>query len=1153
MQTYTDIFNPPVTVQSGYRQHWGNLQGSANSLAIIHAARQHEGVTLLISQDTAAALAMHRALNFYQLATDQQARQVLLFPDWETLPYDYFSPHQDIISERLAILSQLSHLKHAIIVVSISTLMQRLLPRDYLHARSLIVKVGQNFHVDNMRERLESNGYHCVDTVREHGEFAVRGSIMDIYPMGCREPYRIDLLDDTVDTLRCFDPETQLTVRQMDAIQVLPAKEFPLDKAGIATFRQQWHEQFDVDHRQCSIYQDVTQGIAPAGIEYYLPLFFSHCNTLLDYLSVTGLIIHDDGLEGTITQVWQNIQQRYESQQGDLQRPILPVQKCFISSDELFAAIKPHSRIIMHTKSVNDKAGRYNFNTAEPPVVATDIRASEPLKALDTFIHKCSDKVLLCTESIGRREMLLDLLRQQDIHPQLFQSWSDFVNSEQRLGLCITTIDHGLWLPDESIIVMTPAQWLGEQIVQPRRRRQQRMSDEMLINHLIELKIGAPVVHIDHGVGRYRGLQRIELDDQNTEFLTLEYAQGAMLYVPIASLHLISRYAGSEESLAPLHPLGGEQWQKIKRKAAEKIHDVAAQLLDTYARRAARSGIAFQLPEHDYQRFAAAFPFAETPDQQAAIEAVLNDLQADTAMDRLICGDVGFGKTEVAMRAAFVTVFNDKQVAMLVPTTLLAEQHYHSFKDRFVDWPIRIDLLSRFRSTKEQKQVMDALKQGKIDILIGTHKLLQGDVSYQDLGLLIIDEEHRFGVRQKEQFKALRATVDILTLTATPIPRTLNMAMAGLRELSIIATPPARRLAVKTFVRKWDKGLIKEAIAREIHRGGQVYYLYNNVKTIDHVARQLQEWMPNLRIGIGHGQMQERQLEQVMADFYHQRNNILLCTTIIETGLDVPNANTIIIDRADKLGLAQLHQLRGRVGRSHHQAYAYLLTAENRSITRDAQKRLEAISEAQELGAGFMLATHDLEIRGAGELLGEDQSGQIHSIGFSLYSDMLERTVQAIQQGKTVNIESTLMHGSEINLHLPALIPDDYLPDVHTRLTLYKRIASAESDRELNDLQIEMIDRFGLLPIAAKNLFRVTAIKLKLQARGIKKMEASANGGKLIFSHDGPMDPVVLVNLIQADPDTYQLVGSDTLRFHQSLADHQQRFEFIEQLIQRLE
>lgn len=1138
------IFSPPNQTELGDRLRWGNLTGSSASLAIINAVQQADRLSVLITNNTATAIQLEQELEFY--ASDIE---IALLPDWETLPYDSFSPHEDIISERLTTLHRLKRLKQGLLIVPISTLMHRLLPQHYLDANTLQINIGDQFDIAAMRKKFEASGYRCVDTVYEHGEFALRGSIMDIYPMGSRLPFRIDLMDDEIDTLRTFDPETQRTIKQVQEINLLPGKEFPLDKEGISRFRDQWHDNFDVDHSLCPIYQDVSQGIAPAGIEYYLPLFFDNCCSLFDYLPSETQFFSQEGLDGASEQFWRDLHKRFEDLNIDPQRPLLPPTKVFIPSEEIFSNLKRYPRVVLHRDTLDEKMGTVNFAVSSPPFLAIDHKDEQPLSALKKQLKDTQARLLFCAESAGRRETLLELLQANGINPDIVDSWQAFIESSSPLAITIGNIDNGLYLPQQHILAVAESQLFGRQVMQSRRRRKSTDNGENSVKNLSELSIGSPVVHIDHGVGRYRGLQTIEAGGVCEEFLTLEYADGAKLYVPVSALDLICRYSGADEATAPLHRLGTDKWSKAKRKAAEKIRDVAAELLDIYARREARPGKSFEHPKQDYENFAAAFPFEETPDQKTAIDAVVADMEAKKATDRLVCGDVGFGKTEVAMRAAFVAIHNNKQVVILVPTTLLAQQHYQSFKDRFADWPANIEVLSRFKTAKEQNQVIADTAAGKIDILIGTHKLLNDQIKYSDLGLLIIDEEHRFGVRQKEKLKSLRAEVDILTLTATPIPRTLNMAMSGMRDLSIISTPPARRLSVKTFVRGHDKGLIKEALMREVLRGGQVYYLHNEVKDIDRVARELQELAPELRIGIGHGQLRERELEQVMTDFYHKRYNVLLCTTIIETGIDVPSANTIIIDRADKFGLAQLHQLRGRVGRSHHQAYAYLLTPGKKNMTTDATKRLEAISQAEDLGSGFMLATHDLEIRGAGELLGDDQSGQIHSIGFTLYMEMLERAVTALKEGKEIDLENPLQHGTEINLRLPTLIPDDYLPDVHTRLTLYKRIASANNNNALRELQVEMIDRFGLLPEAVKALFRSASLKLQAQQVGISKVEASSTGGKLEFTDNTSIDPMSLVQLVQTKPSTYKLAGATALRFEHELEEREQRFQFIEQLI----
>jgi len=1135
---------PPLPAASG-KQHWGNLPGAALSLAIAEAASNAKRFTLLLTADSQSAERLQEELAFFA-----PELPVLHFPDWETLPYDLFSPHQDIVSQRIATLYQLPELSHGVLVVPITTALHRLAPKRFLLGSSLVLDVGQKLDVEQMRLRLEAAGYRCVDTVYEHGEFAVRGALIDLFPMGSALPYRIDLFDDEIETLRTFDPENQRSIDKVESIRLLPAREFPLKKEAVTGFRARFRERFDVDFRRCPIYQDLSTGITPAGIEYYLPLFYEETATLFDYLPEDSQVFSLPGIEQAAEQFWNDVRNRYEERRVDPERPLLPPAELFMPVEDCFARLKLWPRVVASQQDVEPGIGRERFNAQTLPELAIESKASEPLGKLRQFLDGFPGRVLFTAESAGRREVLLELLARLKLRPQEVEGWGGFLASEERLAIAIAPLDEGLLLDEVALVAESPL--FGQRVMQRRRREKSRDGGDNVIKNLTELREGAPVVHIDHGVGRYQGLVTLEIEGQAQEFLLLQYADEAKLYVPVASLHLIARYTGSDDALAPLHKLGSETWQKAKRKAAEQVRDVAAELLDIYARRAARQGYAFKDPQVDYETFAAGFPFEETPDQQAAIDAVREDLLSAKPMDRLVCGDVGFGKTEVAMRAAFIAVHGGKQVAVLVPTTLLAQQHYNSFRDRFADWPVRVEVMSRFKSAKEVQNAITELADGKIDILIGTHKLLQDDVKFSNLGLVIIDEEHRFGVRQKEQLKALRSEVDILTLTATPIPRTLNMSIAGMRDLSIIATPPARRLSVRTFVMEANNPTIKEALLRELLRGGQVYYLHNDVKTIEKCAADLQALVPEARIAIGHGQMRERDLEQVMSDFYHKRFNVLVASTIIETGIDVPSANTIIIERADKFGLAQLHQLRGRVGRSHHQAYAYLLTPPRKAMTDDAQKRLEAIANAQDLGAGFVLATHDLEIRGAGELLGEGQSGQIQAVGFTLYMEMLERAVKAIRKGEQPNLEQPLGGGPEINLRLPALIPEDYLPDVHARLILYKRIANADDEDGLKELQVEMIDRFGLLPEPTKNLVRLTLLKLQAEKLGITKIDAGPQGGRIEFSADTSVDPMVLIKLIQSQPNRYKFEGATLFKFQVPMERPEERFNTLEALLERL-
>lgn len=1130
-----DLTAPPMP-KEGHTLQWPALPDSQFSLALAQTARLCKAPLLLITNNSEEAEQRRRELQFFIPEHGPEALPILSLPDWETLPYDTFSPHQDIVSERLSALYHLPDMKKGILIVPVSSLMHRLPPPSYIQGNSLMLSVGESLNVDRLRQRLSGAGYQHVDSVYEHGEFTVRGAIMDIFPMGSKLPYRIDLFDDEVESLRVFDPETQLSREKVKSIRLLPGKEFPLHEAGRTAFRARFRDMFDVDTRKCNLYQDISEGIASAGIEYYLPLFFDEISQLFDYLPTNTLILRDRQLDQPAQRFWQDINNRYEDRRHDRQRPILAPTELFLSPEELFRQLKAFSLI-----TVDHVAGMTDF-----PVLGADNTLASPLRALQSLIVSRPDwRMLFCAESAGRRETLAELLRSVGINSRPVDDWHAFIKSPEHVAITVASLDRGLMLPSSKLMVITESQLLGRRIAQRRRRRRANDNTDFIIRSLTELTPGAAVVHIDHGVGRYVGLQTLTIDGDKAEFLTLEYSNKAKLYVPVASLHLISRYGGTDPEHAPLDTLGNDTWQKNKRKAAEKIRDAAVELLDIYAKRESRTGHTFRVDDIDYEKFAAGFPFEETPDQLEAINSVIADMQSTRSMDRLVCGDVGFGKTEVAMRAAFIAVQNHKQVALLVPTTLLAQQHYESFRDRFAEWPVSIDLISRFRSSKQQEDTLERIRNGRVDIIIGTHKLLQNNILYKDLGLLVIDEEHRFGVQQKERIKAIRAEVDILTLTATPIPRTLNMAMSGVRDLSLIVTPPAKRLSVKTFVREQQDSLIKEAVLRELLRGGQVFYLHNEVKTIERTADHLRELIPEARVCVAHGQLPERELEVIMADFYHKRYNILVCSTIIETGIDIPSANTIIIDRADKLGLAQLHQLRGRVGRSHHQAYAYLLTPPPKVMTPDAEKRLDAISAASTLGAGFTLASHDLEIRGAGEILGEEQTGHLQKIGFTLYTEMLEEAVKAIREGRSPNIDLVLQSGSEINLRVPALIPEEYLPDIHTRLIMYKRIAGARDEDELRDLQVEMIDRFGLLPEPAKILFSVTQLKIRAEEMGISKVDASAQTGRIVFRQHTRIDPFSIVQLVQKQSKVYKLSGPTQLGFVHDKPTPAARIEFI--------
>ncbi|WP_018716790.1 transcription-repair coupling factor [Arhodomonas aquaeolei] len=1147
--TDNDPLVPRLPKGPGDRLHWYDLAGDSAALAVVAAARQHPEPTLVVTATPQQAQSLEAALGFF--AGGELPVRVL--PDWETLPYDVFSPHQDIISQRLRALHGLPSMGRGVLIVPGATLMQRIAPPSFLEATTLFLAEGDRLALEPMRERLERAGYRCVSEVMEHGEFAVRGSILDLFPMGADSPLRVDLFDDEIETIRRFDPESQRSSERVPEVALLPAREFPTGEEGIRRFRGNWRARFAGDPTDSVVYREVSEGHLPNGMEYYLPLFFEETATLFDYLPEGSLAVRVAGLDEALDGDWAQIGERYEQRRHDRERPLLTPESLYLRPDELRERLNALPQVYLHEEAPE---GAHGGSIRHPVTGLPDLRAepaaARPLAALESLLADEAGRVLFLAETAGRRERLMERLEQADLRVPAVADWTAFVAGDAPRAITTGPLERGFRLTEAGITLIPEAALFAERASQRRRRERPERDPDTIIRDLTDLSVGAPVVHEDHGVGRYIGLQTLNVGGVDTEFLTLEYAGGDKLYVPVASLHLVSRYTGLDTEHAPLHRLGSEQWDRARRKAAERARDVAAELLDIYARRAARGGHAYHYDPEDYRRFAEQFPFEETPDQERAIASVVNDLASEQPMDRVVCGDVGFGKTEVAMRAAFIGVQEGHQVAVMVPTTLLAQQHYQNFSDRFADWPVRVELLSRFRSKKEQNAVLADLAAGKVDIVIGTHKLLQSSVSYHNLGLVILDEEHRFGVRQKEQLKGLRASVDVLTLTATPIPRTLNMALSGMRDLSIIATPPARRLAVKTFVSEWNDALIQEACLRELHRGGQVYFLHNDVDSIERVARELTELLPDARVRIAHGQMPERELERVMLDFYHQRFNILVCTTIIESGIDVPSANTIVINRADRLGLAQLHQLRGRVGRSHHRAYAYLLAPPRRSMTADASKRLEAIAAHEDLGIGFTLASHDLEIRGAGELLGEDQSGQMQEVGFSLYTELLERAVRDIRAGREPALDRPLNQGTEVDLRIAALLPEDYLPDVHTRLVQYKRIANASDTEQLRELQVEMIDRFGLLPQPAKNLFRVTELKLAAEGLGIQRIEAGPGGGKIEFGDRPAVDPAALVRLVQEQPAVYRLEGQERLRFNRETEDADSRIREVEALLQTL-
>ncbi|STQ75465.1 transcription-repair coupling factor [Grimontia hollisae] len=1143
--TNNTLFNLSAPEKAGDTRVVANLHGASLPLTVATLAEQQNRFILMVVPDNQTALKLQPEIKQF---TGQECH---VFPDWETLPYDNFSPHQDIISDRIARLYQLPQQTSGILLIPVSTLMQRVMPHSFLVQHALMVKKGDRLSLEKLRHQLELSGYRHVDQVIEHGEYASRGSILDLFPMGSNQPYRIDFFDDEVDTIREFDPENQRSTQELDSINLLPAHEFPTDDDAVEQFRVRWRERFDARREPESIYQQVSKKIWPAGIEYWQPLFFDKTETLFDYLPKNTLLVTKGDLEASAKQFLKDADYRYDQRRVDPLRPLLPPSEIWQTIDELFGAFKRYPRIKVQFDQTELKAGRTNAPVSALPELTINQQLKEPLVALRQFTEAFTGKIVFSVETEGRREAMLDLLARIKIRPMVCGSLSEALDSPTDFSMVVGPADIGFQCENPNFALICESNLLGERVVQQRRRDNKKTtsSSDTIIRNLAELQIGQPVVHLEHGVGRYLGLQTLEAGGITTEYMTLEYQQGAKLYVPVASLHLISRYSGGAEESAPLHKLGGEAWEKARKRAAEKVRDVAAELLDVYAKRATKPGFAFKHDREAYLDFCAGFPFEETADQKQAINAVLSDMCQPIAMDRLVCGDVGFGKTEVAMRAAFLAVNNSKQVAVLVPTTLLAQQHFENFRDRFANQPVRVEVLSRFKSAKEQKLILADVAEGKVDILIGTHKLLQSDVIFHDLGLLIVDEEHRFGVRQKEKVKAMRANVDILTLTATPIPRTLNMAMSGMRDLSIIATPPSRRLAIKTFVRERESSLIREAVLREIMRGGQVYFLHNDIDSIEKTANELAELVPEARITVAHGQMRERELERIMSDFYHQRFNVLVCTTIIETGIDVPTANTIIMDRADHLGLAQLHQLRGRVGRSHHQAYAYLLTPHPKRMTKDAVKRLEAIASLEDLGAGFTLATHDLEIRGAGELLGDEQSGQIQSIGFTLYMEMLEQAVEALKEGKEPSLDDLLNQQTDIELRIPALLPDSYIPDVNTRLSLYKRIAGTKTPDDIEELRVELIDRFGLLPEAASNLLKIQLLKLHAAKLGIRKIDAHDRGGVIEFTQNAQIDPGFLVGLLQSHPSRYRFEGPTKLKIAESLTDRRERVAFIETLL----
>ncbi|WP_296870109.1 transcription-repair coupling factor [Tibeticola sp.] len=1132
--------------------------GSADALLIAELAQRERAAGRPCAVVTADATDAQRLID--ELAFFAPALRCALFPDWETLPYDNFSPHQDLISERLATLWRIQQRDREqgadVVLVPATTALYRLAPPSFLAAYTFHFKVGQKLDAARLKSQLTLAGYQHVTQAVSPGEYAVRGGLIDLFPMGSPMPYRVDLFDDEIDSIRSFDPDSQRSLYPVPEVRLLPGREFPMDEDARARFRQRWRELLEGDPTRSRIYKDMGAGIATAGIEYYLPLFFDETATVFDYLGVDAtLVLHGD-LDAAFQHFWQDTRERHRLLQGDPERPVLPPEALFLSAEQFYTRARDCAQLALRsgTSDVADSAWVQTL-----PELAVQRGADEPLARLQAHLRATPARALLLAESDGRRESLLDFLRNAGVSPPAFDSLAEFEASDERLGIATGALQSGFAWVERGLEFITETELFAAAPSARRRKKQEQVSDvDALIKDLSELNVGDPVVHSAHGIGRYRGLVNLDLGEKNPdgspalqEFLHLEYADKAVLYVPVSQLQLVSRYTGVSADEAPLHKLGSGQWERAKRKAAEQVRDTAAELLNIYARRAARQGHPFRFSAHDYEQFAADFGFEETADQKAAIHAVIQDMVSPRPMDRLVCGDVGFGKTEVALRAAFVAVTGGKQVAFLAPTTLLAEQHYQTLADRFSKWPVKVAEVSRFRSTKEVNATLKGLADGTVDIVVGTHKLLSSSTHFHNLGLLIIDEEHRFGVRHKEQMKALRAEVDVLTLTATPIPRTLGMALEGLRDLSVIATAPQRRLAIKTFVRNEGQGVIREAVLRELKRGGQVYFLHNEVETIENRRQKLQEMLPEARIAVAHGQMPERELERVMRDFVAQRHNLLLCSTIIETGIDVPTANTIVISRADKFGLAQLHQLRGRVGRSHHQAYAYLLVPDVDGLTKQAAQRLEAIQQMEELGSGFYLAMHDLEIRGAGEVLGENQSGNMMEIGFQLYNEMLAEAVKSLKAGKEPDLLAPLSVTTDINLHAPALLPESYCGDVHLRLSLYKKLATARSNEQIDTLLEELVDRFGKLPAQTQTLIDVHRLRVLSQPYGVVKVDAAPGVIHITFRPNPPIEPMKVIELIQKNRHI-KLVGNEKLRIERALPDPKARAQMVRDVLRAL-
>lgn len=1131
--------------KSGKKFYWGSLYGSAQALALIEFAKIQKQVVLVIADDIVHFDQLIKSLNFYNEGLD-----ILAFDNWEILAFDLFSPHPDITSSRLATLGRLPDIKQGIVVTTLESLSYKLCPIAFSKQYSFYLKIGDKLDRYSFTKKLLSIGYNNVTTVREHGEFSIKGSLIDLYPMGAKLPCRLDLFDQEIESIRTFDNTTQLSIEKVDLIYLLPAREFATNENSLEVFKKNYQNIFN--NTNDFIYTEVSESRLPGGIEFYLSLFFTHTNTLFDYLPNDAIIANNHTLNASINTMYKEIEQRHQHAQNNIERLPLPIEQVFIKKQELFSLIKQQQQLIISTSKLEEKAGQLNFSSKLLPPLTINSQLKNPLSNFLNFENSFSGRILIVCESQGRSIVLNDMLSKYELSPALVTNWQYFLSSNQKLCITHANLTEGLFT--QNIAIVTEVALFGTDVVKQQRRRRAKHKDfDEAIKSLVEIKIGDPIVHENYGVGRYLGLKTQIFDDLSQDFLMLEYAGNSKLMVPVTSLNLISRYSGASPDIAPLHKLGTTQWNKAKQKAQEALHDIATELLEIYAKRESQQGFAFPEPNDSYSSFVASFAFEETPDQLKTMAEVLADMQSQKPMDRLVCGDVGFGKTEIAMRAAFLAVESGKQVAILVPTTLLANQHFESFKNRFISHPVEICAFSRFQTSKEQTTIKKRLLDGSVDIVIGTHKLIQGHIKYKKLGLVIIDEEHRFGVKQKESLKKIRGTSDILTMTATPIPRTLNMALGSLRELSIIATPPQGRSAIQTFVSEWSDDTIEQACSRELHRGGQIFVLHNDIDSIDNMAETLKSIMPNTRIRIAHGQMPSRELEQIMSNFYHGHFQILVCTTIIETGIDIPNANTIIINNAQNFGLAQLHQLRGRVGRSHHRAYAYLVIKSHQSLSKNAKKRLEAIESLEELGSGFMLANHDLEIRGAGDLLGNNQSGKISEIGFNLYHDLLKRTIEAMRANKKININDPINSEIVIDTGISSVIPDTYLGDVHERLVLYKRIASAKNNSELKELAIEMIDRFGLLPDSIKNLFTATRLKFLCEKIGINKILIYNDKAHISFSSKVNIEPIKIITLVQKHPQSYQLKGQNQLIFKREMPENIQRIELIETLLKSLQ